>query len=57
MTPDFLYRQSRWNHTKIFSDFGDDETDGDADYKDTKTSSGRLSKGSTLLTSKALSLR
>ncbi|KAG5546970.1 hypothetical protein RHGRI_012863 [Rhododendron griersonianum] len=49
--------QSRWNHTKIFSDFGDDETDGDADYKDTKTSSGRLSKGSTLLTSKALSLR
>ncbi|XP_058214149.1 uncharacterized protein LOC131325744 [Rhododendron vialii] len=49
-------RQSRWNHTKIFSDFGD-ETDGDADYKDTKTSSGRLSKGSTLLTSKALSLR
>lgn len=57
MTPDFFYRQSRWNHTKIFSDFGDDETDGDADYKDTKTSSGRLSKGSTLLTSKALSLR
>ncbi|KAH7851218.1 hypothetical protein Vadar_008734 [Vaccinium darrowii] len=50
-------RQSRWNHTKIFSDFGDDETDSDAAYKDTKTISGRLSKGSTMLTSEASSLR
>ncbi|KAH7851415.1 hypothetical protein Vadar_011301 [Vaccinium darrowii] len=50
-------RQSRWNHTKIFSDFGDDETNSDAAYNDTKTYSGQLSKGSTMLTSEALSLR
>jgi len=50
-------RQSRWNHTKIFSDFGGDETDSDAAYKDANTISGRLSKGSTMLTSGASSLR
>ncbi|GJV45364.1 RRP12-like protein [Tanacetum coccineum] len=35
-------RMSRWNHTKIFSDFGDEETDnGNSDDMDTKTFSGR----------------
>nr|GEV58477.1 hypothetical protein [Tanacetum cinerariifolium] len=37
-------RMSRWNHTKIFSDFGDEETDnGNSDDMDTKTFSGRHS--------------
>ncbi|XP_071737282.1 uncharacterized protein [Rutidosis leptorrhynchoides] len=37
-------RLSRWNHTKIFSDFGDGETeDGSFEELDTKTFSGRRS--------------
>ncbi|KAL6992563.1 hypothetical protein U1Q18_010673 [Sarracenia purpurea var. burkii] len=48
---------SRWNHTKIFSDFGDEEADSDAEYQDGKTVSGQWSKTSTQLTSKASSLR
>ncbi|KAI3786135.1 hypothetical protein L1987_45266 [Smallanthus sonchifolius] len=44
-------RLSRWNHTKIFSDFGDDETDN-GDYE-AMTFSGRQS----LLTSKKSSLK
>ncbi|XP_052181613.1 uncharacterized protein LOC127794500 [Diospyros lotus] len=50
-------RLSRWNHTKIFSDFGNEETDSDAEYMDMETSSGRRSKGSALLTSQPSSLR
>ncbi|KAM0969999.1 hypothetical protein EV1_017912 [Malus domestica] len=51
-------RLSRWNHTKIFSDFGDEENeDSDADYMDAKTESGRRGKVSTQLKSKASSLR
>ncbi|KVI01141.1 Armadillo-like helical [Cynara cardunculus var. scolymus] len=47
-------RLSRWNHTKIFSDFGDEETDdGNSEYMDTKTVSGRHS----LLNSKKSSFR
>ncbi|GJX61154.1 hypothetical protein Tco_0294054, partial [Tanacetum coccineum] len=35
---------SGWNHTKIFSDFGDEETDnGNSDDMDTKTFSGHHS--------------
>ncbi|XP_057468052.1 LOW QUALITY PROTEIN: uncharacterized protein LOC130757308 [Actinidia eriantha] len=50
-------RLSRWNHTKIFSDFSDEETVSDAENKNVKTVSGRWSKASTLLTSKATSFR
>ncbi|KAM7276742.1 hypothetical protein ACFE04_018608 [Oxalis oulophora] len=47
-------RLSRWNHTKIFSDFGDGETENSgSDYMDTETASGRRSR----LQSKASSLR
>nr|GLL17907.1 RRP12-like protein [Ipomoea trifida] len=38
-------RLSRWNHTKVFSDFGDDESeDSEAECMDTKTISGRQSR-------------
>ncbi|KAJ0091710.1 hypothetical protein Patl1_13651 [Pistacia atlantica] len=51
-------RLSRWNHTKIFSDFGDEDSENsDAEYMDTKTVSGRQSKASSQLKSKASSLR
>lgn len=52
-------RLSRWNHTKIFSDFGDEETDySDEDYMDTQTVTGsRRGKASSQLKSKASSLR
>ncbi|TQD93685.1 hypothetical protein C1H46_020689 [Malus baccata] len=51
-------RLSRWNHTKIFSDFDDEETeDSNADYMDAKTVSGRRGKASTQFKSKASSLR
>ncbi|KAK9275403.1 hypothetical protein L1049_022667 [Liquidambar formosana] len=51
-------RLSRWNHTKIFSDFDDEEIEGnDAEYMDTKTVSGRQSKASLQFDSKASSLR
>ncbi|KAF8401126.1 hypothetical protein HHK36_014430 [Tetracentron sinense] len=49
-------RLSRWNHTKIFSDFGNEETeDSDTEYMEAKTVSGRWSKASSL--SKGSSLR
>ncbi|CAK7352344.1 unnamed protein product [Dovyalis caffra] len=48
-------RISGWNHTKIFSDFSYGETgDSDGEYTDTKTVSGRRSKFSSQLKSKAL---
>ncbi|KAK0572072.1 hypothetical protein LWI29_025683 [Acer saccharum] len=51
-------RLSRWNHTKIFSDFGDEDTEGsDSEYMDTKTVSGRRSKASSQLKSKVSLLR
>jgi ribosomal RNA-processing protein 12 len=48
-------RLSRWNHTKIFSDFDDDEEAGnsDADYMDMKTNTGRRGKDPSLVNSKA----
>ncbi|KAJ7963976.1 RRP12-like protein [Quillaja saponaria] len=50
-------RQSRWNHTKIFSDFDDEESEGsDADY-DVRTVSDIRGKASSLLKSRASSLR
>ncbi|KAH0970908.1 hypothetical protein GBA52_023064 [Prunus armeniaca] len=51
-------RLSRWNHTKIFSDFDDGETeDSDKDYMDAKTVSGKRRKASLQLKSKTSSLR
>ncbi|PQQ15272.1 RRP12-like protein [Prunus yedoensis var. nudiflora] len=51
-------RLSRWNHTKIFSDFDHEETeDSDTDYMDAKTVSGKRRKASLQLKSKASSLR
>ncbi|TYH08464.1 hypothetical protein ES288_A07G017500v1 [Gossypium darwinii] len=46
-------RLSRWNHTKIFSDFGDDNTDD----SDVEMASGQKSKASSKLKSKASTLR
>ncbi|TYI71836.1 hypothetical protein E1A91_D07G017400v1 [Gossypium mustelinum] len=46
-------RLSRWNHTKIFSDFGDDDTDD----SDVEMASGKKSKASSKLKSKASTLR
>ncbi|KAK8654755.1 hypothetical protein V6N13_107355 [Hibiscus sabdariffa] len=43
-------RLSSWNHTKVFSDFGDDDSD-------VEMASGRKSKASSKLKSKAASLR
>ncbi|XP_062091199.1 uncharacterized protein LOC133797338 [Humulus lupulus] len=51
-------RLSRWNHTKIFSDFGDEETENsDLEYMDDLTISGRQGKASSQLKSKASLLR
>ncbi|XAR51105.1 hypothetical protein NMG60_11005643 [Bertholletia excelsa] len=50
-------RLSRWNHTKIFSDFGDEENDSDAEYMDAKSVSSGRNKSSAMLASKASSLR
>ncbi|PON84609.1 Coatomer beta subunit [Trema orientale] len=51
-------RLSRWNDTKIFSDFGDDETENsDLEYMDDLTVSGRRGKASSLFKSKASSVR
>lgn len=50
-------RLSRWNHTRIFSDFSDEETEGgDFESMDSKTASQR-SKASLLFNTKASSLR
>ncbi|XVF88941.1 hypothetical protein PTKIN_Ptkin19aG0091600 [Pterospermum kingtungense] len=46
-------RLSKWNHTKIFSDFDDDNTDD----TDAGMGSGQQSKGSSRLKSKASSMR
>ncbi|ONH97511.1 hypothetical protein PRUPE_7G193800 [Prunus persica] len=51
-------RLSRWNHTKIFSDFDDDETeDSDTENMDAKTVLGKRGKAFSQLKSKASSLR
>ncbi|KAL6277373.1 hypothetical protein ACE6H2_020974 [Prunus campanulata] len=50
-------RLSRWNHTKVFSDFDDEETENHTDYMDAKTVAGRRGKASSQLKSKASSLR
>lgn len=52
------YRLSRWNHTKIFSEFDDGESENsDAEYMDTKTTAGRRSKATLVSDSKASLLR
>ncbi|MCE3049221.1 hypothetical protein HAX54_044413 [Datura stramonium] len=54
MTKATTSRLSRWNHTKIFSEFNDGESDNsDAEYTDTKTTSGDRSKATLLSDSKA----
>ncbi|KAK6147593.1 hypothetical protein DH2020_018505 [Rehmannia glutinosa] len=51
-------RISRWNHTKIFSDLDDKETrNSDGEFGDEKSTSGRQSKYSSMLQSKASLLR
>ncbi|XP_058079848.1 uncharacterized protein LOC131228033 isoform X2 [Magnolia sinica] len=51
-------RQSRWNHTNIFSDFGAEDTDdSDAEHMDVTTASGKGSKFASKLNSKAASSR
>lgn len=35
----FISRQSRWNHTKVFSDFDEDSGNSDAEYLNAKTMS------------------
>lgn len=51
-------RLSRWNHTNIFSDFGDEENDNsDSELMDAKTVSGRHTKNSSMFKSKASTLR
>ncbi|KAL6537719.1 hypothetical protein OROHE_012346 [Orobanche hederae] len=51
-------RISRWNHTKIFSEFGDEETrNSDGEAMNGKSVSGRHSKYSSDLQSKASLLR
>ncbi|MCE3050388.1 hypothetical protein HAX54_047111 [Datura stramonium] len=58
MTKATTSRLSRWNHTKIFSEFDDGESDNsDAEYMDTKTTSGDRSKATLLSDSKASLLR
>lgn len=48
-----MCRFSRWNHTKIFSDFGDDDTDD----SDVEMASSQKSRASSKLKSKASTLR
>ena len=53
-----LFRLSRWNHTKIFSNFGDGESEGsDAEYTDDQTLFGQQSKATLYYNSKASSSR
>ncbi|KAL7096137.1 hypothetical protein ACP275_10G064800 [Erythranthe tilingii] len=50
--------RSRWNHTKIFSDFGDDEEmNSDDEFEDKNSISTRRTKYSSALQSKATMLR
>lgn len=52
------YRLSRWNHTKIFSEYDDGESENsDAEYMDAKTTTGRRSKATLASDSKASLLR
>ncbi|KAL3332457.1 hypothetical protein AABB24_032833 [Solanum stoloniferum] len=58
MTKATTSRLSRWNHTKIFSEFDDGESENsDAEYMDTKTTAGRRSKATLVSYSKASLLR
>nr|XP_010932375.1 RRP12-like protein [Elaeis guineensis] len=54
-----ISRQSRWNHTRIFSDFGDEdgEDDSDAELGVPNAFSGQWTKASSVAFSKAASLR
>lgn len=46
LMPTYIFsRMSRWNHTKIFSDFSDEENGGsDMEYMDGKTATSQRSK-------------
>ncbi|CAN4123948.1 unnamed protein product [Withania somnifera] len=58
MTKATTSRLSRWNHTKIFSEFDDGESENsDAEYMDTKTTAGRRSKATVVSNSEASLLR
>ncbi|KAL3363467.1 hypothetical protein AABB24_012642 [Solanum stoloniferum] len=58
MTKATTSRLSRWNHTKIFSEFDDGESENsDAEYMETKTTAGRRSKATLVSDSKASLLR
>ncbi|XP_060189622.1 uncharacterized protein LOC132618605 [Lycium barbarum] len=58
MTKATTSRLSRWNHTKIFSEFDDGESENsDAESMDTKTTAGRRSKATLVSDSKASLLR
>ncbi|KAL1833964.1 hypothetical protein DCAR_0104099 [Daucus carota subsp. sativus] len=50
-------RASKWNHTKIFSDFGDEDDDSDNEYMGADSVSGRQTKNVSVLNSKASTLR
>ncbi|KAK1287476.1 hypothetical protein QJS10_CPB19g01953 [Acorus calamus] len=52
-------RLSRWNHTRIFSDFGEDASDDDSEAQNSlmKTISGRQTKATSIVRSKAVSSR
>ncbi|KAK2985261.1 hypothetical protein RJ640_009169, partial [Escallonia rubra] len=50
-------RLSRWNSTKIFSDFDEEADNSDTEYMDTETASGKHGKASSLFNSKASTLR
>ncbi|KAK4355750.1 hypothetical protein RND71_024721 [Anisodus tanguticus] len=58
MTKATTSRLSRWNHTKIFSEFDDGESENsDAEYMDAKTTAGHRSKATLVSDSKASLLR
>ncbi|KAL3830065.1 hypothetical protein ACJIZ3_018867 [Penstemon smallii] len=50
-------RMSRWNHTKIFSDFDDEMRNSDGEFSDQKSGSTRQSKHSAAIRPKAPLLR
>ncbi|XP_073010207.1 uncharacterized protein [Typha latifolia] len=52
-----ISRQSRWNDTRIFSDFGDDDNDSDAEFGVAKLFSGQRTDASSHPGSKSFSLR
>lgn len=52
-----FYRMSRWNHTKVFSDFDDEAGNSDDEFVNEKSVSSRRTKYSSAVQSKATLLR